>query len=207
MKLLGKDRTFFQLLQAQADAAFRAAQEFHALSQDFEHRADHARRIEEIEHEADDFTHQLANRTDATFVTPLDKEDLHKLSSALDDITDFVEAASGRIALYQLSVPRPDLPPLVSLLVDTVRATADAVNLLDNPKNRKAFHEALIRIHELENRSDKAFREALATLFNTPGNDAIMVIKWKEIYDRIEIATDKCEDVATVLESVVVKYA
>jgi len=125
----------------------------------------------------------------------------------LDDITDFVEAASGRIALYQLSVPRPDLPPLVSLLVDTVRATADAVNLLDNPKNRKAFHEALIRIHELENRSDKAFREALATLFNTPGNDAIMVIKWKEIYDRIEIATDKCEDVATVLESVVVKYA
>src|SRR5207237_3160827 len=109
--------SFFTLLEQQAEAAHRAALEFQAITVDFANMAGHVKRIEDIEHEADDFAHQLANKTDRTFVTPLDKEDLQALSSGLDDITDFIEAATGRLALYRLFEPRPDLEPLVNILV------------------------------------------------------------------------------------------
>lgn len=207
MRFLGRDLTFYTLMEKQADAALRAAKEFHALTKDFEHLRDYVRRIEEIEHEADEITHQLANKTDRTFVTPLDKEDLHDLSSRLDDITDFIEAATGRIALYQLDVARPDLEPLVSILVEITGVTSEAIGQLRHGRPRDAMHGVFVRIHELENESDELFRRALADLFNAPDPDPIMVMKWKEIYDRVEIAVDKCEDVANVIESVVVKYA
>ena len=207
MRLLGRDLTFYTLMEQQAEAAHRAAREFHALTKDFEHMRDYIQRIEDIEHEADEITHQLANKTDRTFVTPLDKEDLHDLSAGLDDITDFIEAATGRIALYQLEVARPDLEPLVALLVEITRVTADAISQLRHGRPRDAMHGVFIRIHELENESDERFRRALADLFNAPNPDPLMVMKWKEIYDRVEIAVDKCEDVANVIESVVVKYA
>ncbi len=207
MRLFGRDVTFYALLENQADKACQAAQVFHSLSKDFSKMQEYVDRIAEIEHEADEVTHQLANKTDATFVTPLDKEDLHSLSSGLDDITDFIEAATGRIALYQLTEPRPDLEPLVSLLVEITRMTAAAIGQLRHGRPRDAMHDIFVRIHELENKSDEHFREALATLFNAPNPDVLLVIKWKEIYDRVEIAVDKCEDVANVIESVVVKYA
>ncbi len=207
MRLFGKDLTFYTLLEQQADAAVRAAREFHALTGDFSNLHEHVRKIEDIEHEADDITHQLANKIDATFVTPLDKEDLHALSSGLDDITDFIEAGTGRLAMYRLTEPRPDLEPLVATLVQITEATKEAVAALRHMKGRDAMQSIFIRIHELENQSDEAFRAALADLFNAPNPDVLMVIKWKEIYDRIEIASDKCEDVANVVESVVVKYA
>jgi predicted phosphate transport protein (TIGR00153 family) len=194
-------------MEQQAEAAHRAAKEFHALTQDFEHMDGYIKRIEDIEHEADDLTHQLANKTDRTFVTPLDKEDLHDLSAGLDDITDFIEAATGRLALYQLTTPRPDLEPLVAILVEITRVTADAIAQLRHGRARDAMHGVFVRIHELENESDEHFRKALADLFNAPNPDPLMVMKWKEIYDRVEIAVDKCEDVANVIESVVVKYA
>ena len=207
MRLLGKDLTFYTLLEKQAECAVRAAREFHNLSRNFETLADRARRIEDIEHEADEVTHQLANKVDSTFVTPLDKEDLHDLSSGLDDITDQIEAAVGRLALYRLNTPRPDVEPLVNLLVQITEATADAVGQLRHGRKRESVQDCFIRIHELENQSDQRFRQALADLFDEPNPDPLMVMKWKEIYDRIEIAVDKCEDVANVIESVVVKYA
>jgi predicted phosphate transport protein (TIGR00153 family) len=207
LRLLGKDFTFYTLLEKQADCAVQAAREFHNLSRNFATLAERSKRIEDIEHEADEVTHQLANRVDSTFVTPLDKEDLHALSSGLDDITDQIEAAVGRLSLYRLTTPRPDLEPLVKLLVDVTEATAEAVGHLRHRRQRDAVQPSFIRIHELENQSDRRFRQALADLFDQPNPDPLMVIKWKEIYDRIEIAVDKCEDVANVIESVVVKYA
>lgn len=207
LPLFGKDLTFYALLEQQAEAANRAAQALHALANHFDGMAEYVSQLDRIEHEADGLTHQLANKIDSTFVTPLDKEDLHALSSNLDDITDFIEAAAARIALYRLHTPRPDLEPLVSLLVQITQATQHAVAGLRDLKNRSALHEAFVCVHKLENEGDQIYLQALATLLNAPDPDPIMVFKWKEIYDSIEIAIDKCEDVANIVESVVVKYA
>jgi predicted phosphate transport protein (TIGR00153 family) len=203
-----KDQSFYDLLELQADAAHRAALEFHALCRDFGNRDAHTHRIEEIEHEADRLTHQLANKVDATFVTPLDKEDLNSLSATLDDVTDLIESTTGLMALYQLSELRPDVESLIALLVRITEATQKAVAALRSLRGgREAFQPLLIRIHDIEDEHDQAYREAVATLFNTPDPDPLQVIKWKEIYDSIEAAVDKCEDVAKSIESVAVKYA
>ena len=207
MSLFGKDLSFYTLLEQQAEAAHRAAKAFHALTKDFSRCSEYVKQIEDIEHEADDITHQLANKVDRTFVTPLDKEDLHALSSGLDDITDMIEATTARIQLYKLETLRPDLEPLVFKLVQVTQATHEAVKGLRDLKNRTALHNAFIHIHELENESDQSFRNALGALFSMPNPDPLMVMKWKEVYDRVETAVDKCEDVANIVESVVVKYA
>jgi uncharacterized protein Yka (UPF0111/DUF47 family) len=140
-------------------------------------------------------------------VTPLDKEDLHALVNGLDDITDFIEASTARLVIYQLLEPREDLHALVRLLVNITAATVKAVSNLRNLKARGKFQHTIIRIHEIENEADRSFRQALGDLFNAPDAEPINVIKWKEIYDRIERAMDSCEDVANMVESVVVKYA
>ncbi len=207
MSLFESKDTFYDLLDAQAQAAQDAAKEFQALAQDFTHITEHSQAIKQIEHDADDLTHSLANKIDSTFVTPLDKEDLRGLSGALDDITDLIEAAASRIALYQLPAPRPDLAPMVSLLVEITEGVQQVVGVLRHLKSHEEVREIFINVHRIENESDSAFRRALGDLFNAPNADPIMVMKWKEVYDRIEIAVDKCEDVANVVESVVVKYA
>ena len=204
---ISKKQGFYALLEKQAQAAVDAAKEFQVLVNDFANLATHAAIIKEIESEADHITHELANRIDATFVTPLDKEDLHALSSELDDVTDCIEACAGRMEIYQLKQVRPDLEGLVVLLVQITEATLEAVKTLRTKPNRDNVQSLFIRIHQIENEHDAAFRKALATLLNAPDADPIKVIKWKEIYDRIEKAVDKCEDVAHIIESVVVKYA
>lgn len=207
MSLFEKKETFYDLLEAQAQAAENAAQEFLALSRDFRSIADHSQQIKQIERDADDITHSLANKIDSTFVTPLDKEDLRALSGALDDITDLVEAAASRIALYKLPAARPDLVPLVSLLCEITKAIRETVGVLRHLKNHRDIQDIFINVHRIENESDSAYRRALGDLYNAPDADPILVMKWKEVYDRIEIAVDKCEDAANVVESVVVKYA
>ncbi len=199
--------TFYELLDAQAAMAVKAARAFHVMVADFSDLAGSAAEIEAIEHDADDLAHQLANRLDATFVTPLDKEDLRRLSSALDDITDIIEAGAQRLLLYRLMEPRHDLHGLVGLLVAASEATHQVVAKLRSMKGREPLQPLFIKVHEIENESDIAFRSALADLFNSPDLDPLYVMKWKEIYDRVETAVDKCEMVANVVESVVIKYA
>lgn len=174
----------------------------------FDRIEEYVKEISVIEHEADKMTHSLMNKMDSTFITPLDKEDLRDLSHALDDITDCIEAASARAQLYKLKTPREDLKPLVELLVKAAKATWDAIGELKNGfKNVETMREILIHIHLVENESDRAFRCALANLFEQPDADTLMVIKWKEIYDRVEVSVDKCEDVAKILGRVLTKYA
>lgn len=204
---LKKDMLFYELLEEQAEAAHKAAQEFHMLTVDSSKIEECVDRIVQIERGADDMTHQLANKLDSTFVTPLDKEDLRALSGALDDITDIIEAGTQRIVLYGLTTIRQDLEPLVGLLVRTTEATCEVVKGLRHMRRREDMNHRFIKVHELENEGDRAFRQALAKLFNNEAADPLVVIKWKEIYDRVETAVDKCEDVAKVVESVAVKYA
>ncbi len=199
--------SFYVLLEKQAEAAISAAKAFHTLTKEFANASAIVAQIEKIETDADGITHELANKIDSTFVTPLDKEDLHALSSGLDDITDMIEALAARISIYNITEVRPDFEPLVYKLVLVTQATQEAVVALRDLRNRQAMQSAFIRIHDLENESDKSFRSALTTLFNSPDLDPIYVMKWKEIYDRVEAAADSCEDVANIVESVVVKYA
>lgn len=207
MALFNKDTTFYDLLEAQADTAHKAAETFLKLTTDWDHLDDYVEEIDAIESEGDDLCHRLTNRIDATFVTPLDKEDLHRLVGGLDDITDHMDGATARLVIYRIAPPREDLHALVRLLVNITAATRKAVGHLRNLKARAELQQTLIRIHELENQADMGFRNALGDLFNAPDADPINVIKWKEIYDRIERAMDGCEDVANMVESVVVKYA
>lgn len=205
---LTRDVSFYRLLEAQARVAVRAAQEFHSLSQDdFVNLAEHAARMEEIEHEGDRLTHELQNKVSATFITPIDKEDLRDLSQSLDDVIDFIEAAAARAHLYKLTCARPDLSNLTELLVKTTEVVAEVISELQHGFERKSIEEKLQEIHTLENASDDAFRTSLSRLFEEPNVEALYVIKWKEMYDRIETAVDKCEDIAKTIGTMLVKYA
>ena len=205
MRLFGKDLSFYTLLEQQADAAVRAATAFHALSQDFDGMAEYVSQVDQIESEADKLTQQLALKIDSSTGTPISKRDLHALSSRLDDITDHIDAATARIALYRLSAPRPDLSALAVHLLEGTRTTYKVICSLRRSKDRSAIQALFAEIHTIENDSDQVYRQALATLLNAPESDAIFVIKWKEIYDSIEAAVDKCEDAINVVQSILAK--
>jgi len=203
-----KEGALYDLLERQANVAVRSSEEFLALTRDFSNLSVHTKRLDELEHEGDVATHELQNSIASTFITPLDKEDLRELSSALDDITDLIEAAAARAELYGLKVARPDLEHHAVLLVGLTKLTEDAVKSLKTGfRKSHTLQETLKQIHTVENECDRAFRQALKTLFEEPGIDALTVIKWKELYDRIETASDKCEDVAAIVGTIIVKYA
>ncbi len=178
------------------------------MAQDFANVSACAERIEEIEHEGDRLTHELQNKVTATFITPIDKEDLRDLSQALDDVIDSIEAAAARADLYNLKEARADLTSLTELLLKATEVTAEAIADLQNGFSKAPLvKEKLKEIHTLENQSDRVFRGALKLLFEEPDADPLNVMKWKELYDRIEAAVDKCEDIAKVLGTMLVKYS
>lgn len=202
-----KDKQFYGLLSKQADVAIRAAEGYLAMVRDLENHAKHADLMAHIEHEGDELTHELQNKIAGTFITPLDQEDLSELSHALDDVTDYIEAVAARMDLYHLTVARPDLEKMAELLVDITKLTASAVSEIDNLKGSKTLKDTLRQMHTVENESDMQFRSALRSLFDEPGIDALTVLKWKEVYDRVEAAVDRCEDVAKIIDNISVKYA
>ncbi len=206
MKLLGKDKAFAPLLSSQAEAMVKAAKTLATLKDGFDRVAEIAGDIKQIEHEADELAHQLFNKVAAMFVTPLDKEDLSALSSSLDNVTDAIEAAASRIQLYHLTEPRDEFAELTAVLVKVTEATREAIDGMTRKQNAKAFQQTFIEINRLENESDQLYRGALERLFAEPNPDVLLVIKWKEIFERIEMAVDACEDVGNVVETVVVKY-
>jgi len=206
VRLFGKDLTSYTLLEKQADVAFRAASAFHALSADFGGLAVYVSQVDEIEHEGDKLTQQFAKIIDSSSGMPISKRDLHALSSQLDDITDHIEAATARIALYRLSAPRPDLEPLAALLVQSTSTAREVITRLRTTKERAGLHELFARMSQIEHESDQIYRQALATLLNSPEHDAIHVIKWKEIYDTTELAIDKCEHATNIVQSILVKH-
>ena len=203
-----KDTNIFSQLEAQAAVATKGAEAFLAMANDFSNLPRYAEELDQLESEGDRITHELQNKIVATFITPLDKEDLKELSSALDDVLDYTEAAAARAALYRLTGPRKELIPLSELLVQSTRLVQSAVATLRGGVGKSRDLEAtLMEIHTVENESDKMFRMALGSLFDEPGIDALTVIKWKEMFDRIETAIDKCEHIAAIIGTILVKYA
>ena len=205
--LFGKDLTFYTLLEEQANAAVSIARVFQSLCADLGQAERFAAQAETIENDADGIGRQLLAKVDSTFVTPMDKEDLHALSTAIEDITDNIEAAIARVYLFRLTPINAGLPTLVELLVSATEAIRDAVGNLRALHSRDTIQATLDRIHGIINDSDKQFRQALAGLFNMPNPDPILVQKWGQVYDRVEGAVDKCEITADLIGSVVIKYA
>jgi hypothetical protein len=163
---------------------------------------DKADEIKEVEHKCDFLTHEIIQRLHRTFVTPLDREDIHELARSLDDVMDAIDASAAVVRLYQIERVRPDARELARL----VRVSADQLVIaLQALERRQGVAEPAVEINRLENEADRAHQIALRRLFEEE-RDPIAIIKWKEILDFLEDATDRCEDVANVLESVVVKH-
>lgn len=203
----GNDSAFYAIFEGQADAACRAALAFQTVAHSFADVHECALLIAKIEEEADDLTHQLINKIDATFITPLDKEDMQRLANVLDDVVDTIEATISRIVIYDVREPHPGLAGMLDVLVEVTTATREAIGHLSHMRDRAALQAALLSIHDIEHKGDVLFRAALMSLFRVPNPDPLYVMKWKEIYDRIERAVDNCENVADALESIMVKYA
>lgn len=197
------------MFDAQVEAVVDSAVALGQLADDFGRLPEIARSMDDIEHRADGITHELANRADAMFVTPFDKEDISNLFGTLDDIVDHLESAVSRMALYHVREPPDALRPLARLMNEIAPLLATAVKSLRQIKSRDEMRQLFIEIHRVENESDEVYLQALSRLYDQPGptpESLLQLMKSKEILDRLEAAVDKCEDAANVVESIVVKY-
>src|SRR5688500_12231068 len=162
-----------------------------------------AEEIKEIEHACDRTTKAIIDRLNRTFVTPLDREDIHSLARSLDDVMDAIDASAAIIRLYHITTVRPDARELGRIIFASTEQVVKAMKALER---RTGVAETAVEINRLENEADRAHQVAVRALFEQE-RDPIVIIKWKEILDFLEDATDRCEDVANVLEGVVVKHA
>ena len=201
-RLLPKEEKFFEDFAALADRIVSGATLLERMLASDPPDWDTALKIKQIEHECDTLTHDLIQRLNSTFVTPFDREDIYALATSLDDVMDAIDAASGVLAALSLAKLRYGARELASLTWQAAMQMKVAVEALDR---RTGVHERAVEVNRLENAADDVHDEALRRLFEEEP-DAITLIKWKEVLDLLEEATDRCEDVANVLESVVVKH-
>lgn len=205
-KLMPRETNFFDYFERHAATTVRGARELLELAtmgSDFEARA---RRIKDLEHEADSITHDCVEALHKTFITPLDRDSIHMLISRMDDIMDFVETVSDLCVLYGIDRMTSDSRELTQVLVEATEQLEVAVGLLRDMKNARAITERCIDVNRLENHGDEILRRAVARLFREE-KDPVEIIKWKEIYENLETATDRCEDVANILEGIVLENA
>jgi len=170
----------------------------------------YAQRIKDIEHNTDKITHETINIVDRMFITSIDREDVHSLITTLDDVMDFIDGAAGRLALYDIKESNSDLVALATILHSAVEIVKDAIAMLQHIKDkgaREKLMKMLIDINTKENESDHALRVATSRLFTEKKDDPVTIIKLKEIYENIETATDRCEDVANIIEEIILKNA
>ncbi|MCC7233476.1 MAG: DUF47 domain-containing protein [Bacteroidia bacterium] len=203
-----KDRKFYPLFeQASANLVAVAKTLYEVMCTPAgEKRVELIRKIEELEHVGDEITHQIFSEVATTFITPFDREDIQKLASGLDDVLDYIHGSAKRIELYKVETIHPAMIKLSELILKSAEETNSAITGLRNLKNIMKIRESLVRVNSLENHADDIFDNAVARLFEEE-KDAIRIIKIKEVLSALETATDKCEDVANVIESVIVKQA
>ena len=162
--------------------------------------------IDELEHEGDRITHQIMEQLNRTFVTPFDREDINLLAHTLDDVTDFMKAASDTMLIYKVERPGQKAKELAEIIVQAAREVECAIPQLRHRGELRKILSRCVEINRLENAADTVYRSALAELFDDT-SDIARIIKWREIYEQMESATDRCEDVANVLEGVALKHA
>ncbi len=198
-----KDREFFDLFEEAASNIVRAADMLDQMLGTYPERRELARDILICEQEGDRITHDIIHRLNQTFVTPIDREDILAMASALDDVVDFTEEVADYMGLYRIEAPMEQAQRLAHILLQAARQIAEAMPRL---RGFKDISHYTVEIHRLENDGDRVTREAMAALFDN-GIDPMVVIRWKDIYERLENAIDATEHVANILEGIVIKNA
>jgi hypothetical protein len=206
--LAPKNKVFYELFEKSADNVKQMGSLLmQVISEpDFDKRQTLISQMEDVEHANDELTHLLFTELGRNFITPFDREDIHYLASALDDVADFIFASAKKINFYRVNPNDTGILKLGELIFQSTGEVRKAVGELRNMKNMRLITESLVRINSLENEADDIFDMSIERLFATEA-DAKEVIKKREIYQVMETATDKCEDAANVIESIIVKYA
>ena len=202
--LLPHNANFFDYFEQHALLDIECCREMLALTADGPDMADHVARIKELERRADDVTHQCIDELHKTFITPIDRGDILQLIKRLDDIADAVNAVALRVSLYEIKTIKPEAREMADILVRAALEIEKALKLMRNMANAPEIMNVCIGIYQLENDGDSVLRAALARLFKEESN-AIEVIKWKEIFEILEKAVDRCEDCANIIQGVVIE--
>ena len=206
---LPKDKVFYSLFEQASDNLEKIAKNLLQVvhEPDFNKRGVLIKGMEDIEHQNDDITHKIFIELGRNFITPFDREDIHSLASALDDIADCIYAAGKKINFYKIDpISDQGIQKMAEAISGAVKAVKEAVTELRNLKNTQKIIECVIKINSIENNADDIFDMSIERLFESDV-DAKELIKRREIYQVMEVATDKCEDAGNVIESIVVKYA
>ena len=200
---IGEDK-FYSLLGQAADNVLAAGLVLVETMDDFAHLGMRADRMRELEHQGDFLTHQVMNQLQKSFVTPIDREDIALLAQRLDDVLDHIEAAVTALCDYEIAAPTPTAREMAAVIQKTGTALQEAMAHIRRA-DLKAVLPITVEINRLENQGDQLFRAAMRDLFQNQ-EDVRDIIKWREVYDELEAATDSAEDVANVMEGVVLKY-
>lgn len=206
LRLVPKEEAFFDMFDAQAANVVEGAKQLKDFLEDYTDVDQKRMLIDKTESHGDEITHKIIEKLNTTFITPIDREDIHALASALDDILDFINACAMRLCLYDVNAITNDAKTLANIILRAAEETEALTNSMANLKDVKSMKARWIEVNRLENEGDKVSRHAIAALFRNESNP-IEVIKWKEIYEHLETAIDKCEDAANIIESVVLKHA
>src|SRR5262245_29005892 len=209
MPLIPREVQFFDLLEQQSQTVVRGAK---LLQECLESKGSlddlylASKRIHDVEHEGDELVHRLMERLNKSFITPLDREDIYELTGRLDDVLDYVDAVAKRLVTFKIATVTPHAVELGRLIVRGAEETAVGIALLRDLSKADAIIRQCAKINQLENDADQVMRDALNDLFDGGAREPVEIIKWKDLYEHLEVATDKCEDVANILEAVLVKY-
>jgi hypothetical protein len=202
-RLLPREEGFFDLFRKQAENINNGAEAFLKMLLHYTGVPEQVQNIKAIEHAGDEITHQTFRMLNKTFITPFDREDIHELVSTMDDVIDLIDAAASRFALYRVETLRVGTLDLARVLVSATKELSAAIHAIEKPDTAMKH---CIEINRYENESDRICRTLIAQLFDEE-KDPVQIIKWKEIFEVIETAVDKCEDVANVIESIILKSA
>ena len=205
-RLLPRQTNFFDFFERHAGITVEAAREMGKMARDNADFEAIAMRIKELEHQADEVTHACMEMLHKTFITPIDRNDIHKLASKQDDIIDFIDGATRQIALFEIDELPESARESVVVLVQATEAVERAVKGLRHMRNQTSVLGECVRINELENQADRIKASSVARLFREESNP-IVVLKWHEVFQAIENITDACEDVANVIEGIVLEHA
>lgn len=204
MRILPRDEKFYDLFTELATRLTASASLLQELFQAPDQLASKVTAIKGLEHEADNLTHDIIDRIDRTFVTPFDREDIHALASELDDVIDLIDGAARRAQIFRIRQARPPAIVLSEVLARAAKMVEEGVRDMKNAKHVYAVSE---KLKVLEEEGDAVYHDAMGKLFADESGDAIEVIKWKDLYDKVEDALDRCEDVGNVLQSIALKNA
>jgi len=204
-RFLPRETSFFDFFEQHAGLTIEGTKEFLSMVTTGANINAKCRRISDIEHETDTITHRCVEALHKTFITPIDRDSIHRLITKMDDVMDFVEAAAERIELYELTVMTGDVRDLADVLHRSALQVEQAMRGLRQLKDPQATLKLCIDINRLENEADAILRRSVARLFKEE-KDPIVVIKWKEVYENLENASDRCEDVANLIEGVILEH-